>query len=151
MQKPTQHLLMLAASSTLALTALSTTADNHPAPKATKKIINEKIEGSSAAGTDVNDEIRARLQAHGIDPTTLDIDIDTTEAGDGKVVIVRAGEAIPLHGDATVFADDHAFMPLPNPQPLSEKAANCVLNRLPKMQTEGAAWLLREACQARYP
>lgn len=150
MHKPTQHLLMLAASSALALTALSTTADNHPAPKATKKIIIEKIEGSSAAGTDVNDEIRARLQAHGIDPTTLDIDIDT-KAGDEKVVIVRAGEAIPLHGDATVFADDHAFMPIPNHQPLSEKAANCVLNRLPKMQTEGAAWLLREACQARYP
>ena len=58
MQKPTPHLLILAASSALALTALSTTADNHTAPKATKKIIIEKIEGSCAQSASM---LRPRL------------------------------------------------------------------------------------------
>ena len=146
-----QRLTMLIAVSTLTLAATNVVADDHGNKKAAKKIVIERIASADIEDGTLSEEIAARLQAHGIDLETLDIDIDAATAGDKKVIVMRANKDEPMRSEIQVFTDEHKMIALPDQTPLSEKAADCVLSRLPKLQTSDAVWLLREACQTLHP
>lgn len=151
MRNAKQWLTMLFAMSALTLTTTNVTADDHGNKEATKKIIIERIASADTEDGKLSEEIAARLQAHGIDLETLDIDIDAATAGDKKVIVMRANKDAPMHSEIRVFADEHKMVDLPDQTPLSNKAADCVLSRLAKLQTSDAVWLLREACQTLHP
>ena len=82
---------------------------------------------------------------------------------DANVFITRGEDFDTEHGDVVHFmarADGPGMPPKggfrwrekrPHRVALSEQAAQCVLSRITKIQTDVAAHLLRDACAAAYP
>ena len=151
MAKAQQKLALLIASCLLSFTAESATAADVTTAKAESKIIIKKLDRDELSSDEISTKIKQSLQAQGIDPASIGIDLDNLSPGERKVVIMQTDNGEPMHQSVEVFAEDHEFMPMPNNEPLSEKAARCVLNYLPRLKVADTSWLLREACKTLHP
>ena len=129
MAKAQQKLALLIASCLLSFTAGSATAADVTTAKAESKIIIKKLDRNELSSDEIITKIKQSLQAQGIDPASIGIDLDNLSPGERKVVIMRTDKGDPCI-KALRFSPRITSLCRCEQRAASEKAARCVLNYL---------------------